>query len=136
MGQYSYFEHDADMGIAGCGKTVEEAFESAAEALFSIQSDFSEITPSMKTSFEFQEEDFDYALVIWLNRLIYEAQSGKLALCRFRLKREGSLWKGEAEGAPWRKGLTRGVEVKGATLTGLSVRQTGETWEARCIVDV
>ncbi|MDE2366260.1 MAG: archease, partial [Betaproteobacteria bacterium] len=32
--------------------------------------------------------------------------------------------------------LERGVEVKGATLTMLSVKQAGAIWEARCVVDV
>ena len=30
---FSYFEHDADMGIAGRGTLVEEAFEHAAMAV-------------------------------------------------------------------------------------------------------
>ena len=30
----------------------------------------------------------------------------------------------------------RGVEVKGATLTGLALAQRDGAWEARCVVDV
>lgn len=136
MGEFSYFEHDADIGIAGFGSTLEAAFESAAEALFSIQADLSEIRPAMKIDVEFVEEDTEYALVTWLNRLICEAQCGKLALCRFRLERDGKVWHGEAMGEPWHDAMTRGVEVKGATLTMLSVKHDGASWEARCIVDV
>ncbi len=136
MGRYAYFEHDADIGIEGSGKTLEEAFESAAMALFSIQSDLSEIKPERKLRFEFSEEDIEYALVIWLNRLIYEAKHLRLALCRFGLKRRDGFWQGEAQGEPWNDAMTRGVEVKGATLTCLSVKKTDEIWEARCIVDV
>lgn len=136
MGEYAYFEHDADIGVEGSGKTLEEAFEAAAAALFSIQSDLSEIEPRLKIAFEFAEEDIEYAFISWLNRLIYEAQSEKLALCRFRLKRKEALWQGEAEGEPWREEMTRGVEVKGATLTCLSVEKKDDTWKARCVVDV
>jgi SHS2 domain-containing protein len=32
--------------------------------------------------------------------------------------------------------MERGTQVKGATLTALSVRQQGEGWEARCVVDL
>jgi SHS2 domain-containing protein len=32
--------------------------------------------------------------------------------------------------------MERGVEVKGATLTMLSVKQVEAGWEARCVVDV
>jgi SHS2 domain-containing protein len=30
----------------------------------------------------------------------------------------------------------RGTEVKGATLTALSVRHDAQGWQARCVVDV
>ena len=136
MGEFGYFEHDADIGIAGFGKTIEEAFVSAARALFSIQSDLSEIRPARKVHVAFSEEDIEYALVTWLNRLVFEAQSKKLVFSLFSLKRQGNLWEGEAEGEPWNEAMTRGVEVKGATLTCLSVKNDGEKWEARCIVDV
>lgn len=136
MGKLGYFEHDADIGITGSGKTVEEAFESAAKALFSIQSDLSEIHPIEKITMDFFEEDIEYALFVWLNRLVFEAQSAKLALAKFRLTRTGNDWHGEAEGEPWNDRMTRGVEVKGATLTELSVKKGGQQWEARCIVDV
>ncbi len=34
--RFSYFEHDADVGVIGHGKTVEQAFEAAAQAVFAI----------------------------------------------------------------------------------------------------
>jgi protein archease len=56
---------------------------------------------------------------------------------RFELSRDGSRWTGRAWGETWRADLERGTEVKGATLTMLSVRQSaGAGWEARCVVDV
>jgi SHS2 domain-containing protein len=48
----------------------------------------------------------------------------------------GARWSGTAEGEPWRDGLERGVEIKGATLTGLAVTQRNGIWDARCVVDV
>ncbi len=136
MGEYGYFEHDADIGITGTGKTVEEAFEAAAKALFSIQCDLSEVRPLHTINIDFSEDDFEYALVTWLNRLVFEAQSRKMAFSEFSLKRNGENWHGEAIGQHWSDSMTRGGEVKGATLTGLSVKQEGKEWAARCIVDV
>jgi SHS2 domain-containing protein len=136
MGEYGYFEHDADIGIVGSGHTIEEAFESAAKALFSIQCNLSEVRPIQRMDIDFSEEDFEYALVTWLNRLVFEAQSKKMAFSEFSLKRSGGKWHGVAIGQHWTDSMTRGVEVKGATLTGLSVKQEGKEWSARCIVDV
>jgi SHS2 domain-containing protein len=136
MHDYSYFDHDADIGISGKGKTVESAFESAAEAVFSIMTDISALQKKESVSVAFEEEDLEFALVRWLNALISLAHSRHLVLGHFSLKREGNLWRGEAWGETWRIEMPRGVEVKGATLTMLSVTEEKGIWTARCIVDV
>ena len=84
----------------------------------------------------FEEEDEELALVLWLNALLAEARVNGLALGRFQLSRKGAAWTGEAWGEPWRDGIERGVEVKGATLTMLSVKRERDEWVARCVVDV
>jgi len=132
----AYFEHDADVGIIGRGPTIEDALVAAAEAMFAIMVNLGEVRPREQVAFTFQESDPEYALVRWLNGLLAEARAGGLALARFRLARSGEHWRGDAVGEPWRDGLTRGTEVKGATLTGLSVEKIPGGWEARCVVDV
>lgn len=132
----AYFEHDADIGIVGRGPTLERCLESAARAAFAIMADLSAVTPEAEVQVEFREGDPEFALVTWINQLLAAARERGLALCRFELGREGDRWRGRAWGAPWRKGQERGTEVKGATLTMLSVRQTAAGWEARCVVDV
>jgi len=133
---YTYFEHDADMGIVGRGDSIEEAFEHAAAAVFAMMSDPARIRPQASVAIEFEEADAELALVTWLNLLLGQARSHALIFGRFRLRRDGTHWSGTAEGEPWRAGLERGVEVKGATLTGLAVMQQDGTWEVRCVVDV
>ena len=131
-----YFEHDADFGIIGRGPTVEAAFIQAARATFAIMLDLDAVQDKEHVAFEFEESDLELALVVWLNRLLAEARRSRLALGRFALRRDGSRWMGEAWGQPWSDRLARGTEVKGATLTMLSVRQAAGQWEARCVVDV
>ena len=131
-----YFEHVADIGVIGRGATIERAFESAAESLFAIMTDPAKVRPKTDVTVEFEEPDVELALVRWLNALLAESQSRKLALGRFRLERRGLRWCGSASGEPWRAALERGVEVKGATLTALSVKPAAGGWEARCVVDV
>jgi len=130
------FEHDADFGIVGRGSSVEEAFVAAAEAMFGIMIDPASVTAEETLAFEFEEADVELAFVTWLNALLAHARDRGLALGRFELVRAGARWRGSAGGEPWRAGLERGTEVKGATLTMLSVRQVEGGWEARCIVDV
>jgi SHS2 domain-containing protein len=132
----AYFEHGADMGIVGRGASIEEAFEHAASAAFAIMADPAQIKAQASVAVEFEEADMELALVTWLNLLLGQARSRGLIFGRFRLRRDGPRWSGTAEGAPWRADMERGVEVKGATLTGLAVTQRDGIWEARCIVDV
>jgi len=134
---FSYFEHDADMGVIGRGATMEAAFESAAEATFAVMVDPQSLQrASQEASISFTEEDVEFALVRWLNALLGAAREQGLVFGRFALTREGPRWSGRAWGEPWREKMERGTEVKGATLTMLSVRQTDGGWEARCIIDV
>ena len=132
----AYFEHDADIGIVGRGASIEQAFEHAASAVFSIMTDLDAVRPQTSVAFEFDEADPELALVTWLNLLLGEARSRALVFGRFSLRRAGAHWIGEAAGEPWRAEMQRGVEVKGATLTGLALAERAGAWEARCIVDV
>jgi len=133
---YDYFEHKADMGVIGCGSTLEAAFIAAAEAVFAIMTDLPSLKSQQEVSLEFDEEDVELALVIWLNSLIVEARSQNLMFSRFELHRDHAHWRGKAWGELWRDELTHGVEVKGATLTMLSVKKIKDAWQAKCVVDV
>lgn len=136
MADYEYFDHDADIGVIGRGATLEEAFESAARGTFAIMADLGQVRPEQDVPLEFEEADVELALVRWINLLITLAREHRMVFCRFRIEQDGVHWRGGASGEPWRAGLDRGVEVKGATLTALSVRELPGGWEARCVVDV
>ncbi len=131
-----YFDHDADIGIVGRGKTVEDAFESAARAMFAIMTELAPVGAGINVLVDFEEADLELALVTWLNLLLAHARERHAVFGHFRLSRSGNTWHGEASGEAWNDEMERGVEVKGATLTMLSVKQQGAQWEARCVVDV
>ena len=132
----AYFDHDADIGIIGRGATLERAFESAAQSMFAIMSDVAALRSEITVRFDFEEADVEFALVTWLNLLLAHARERQAVLGHFSLRRAGDNWHGEASGQRWNDGMERGVEVKGATLTMLSVKQISDGWEARCVVDV
>lgn len=142
---YDYFEHGADIGIVGRGASVEQAMERAAMAVFALMTRLDTVQLRQSVALQFEEADRELALLTWLNLLLGEARSRGLVFRKFELRRDGAppegtssgaRWSGTAQGEPWRDGLERGVEVKGATLTGLALRQTDGLWEARCVVDV
>lgn len=135
-GTYDFFDHDADVGIIGKGATIEEAFTEAAQAMFSTMSDFRHAGPDQTVEISFVESDPEIALVTYLNSLLAEARKQGLNLHHFQLFRSDDHWEGISRGKAWSEKEDRGTEVKGATLTMLSVRETSDGWEARCVVDV
>ena len=135
-GTHSYFDHDADIGVIGRGKTLEEAFVAAARATFAIMTDIAAVRHSDSVPLEFEESDPELALACWLNLLLGSARERGMVFGQFWLQRDGARWHGGASGERWRPEHERGVEVKGATLTALAVKQLDDGWEARCVVDV
>ena len=131
-----YFEHDADVGVVGRGATLEEAFVSGAQAVFALMTHIESVQPRARVEVQFEEADPELAFVTWINQLLGHAHENGLVLGRFELERDGDRWRGSAWGEPWRAEMERGVDVKGATLTMLSVAQRDGGWEARCVVDV
>jgi SHS2 domain-containing protein len=130
------FEHGADFGIFGRGADAPEAFCRAAEAMFGLMTELPRVEPREAVAIEFDEADVELAFVRWLNLLLAHAADRRLAFARFSLARTGDHWTGTAWGEPWREGLERGADVKGATLTMLSVKHENGAWEVRCVVDV
>ena len=132
----SYFEHDADIGIVGRGSTIEQAFEGAAYAMFAIITNLDTVQPTTEITVEFEEADLELALVVWLNLILGKSRELGMVFNDFHIQRNDDQWLARISGEKWRDDLERGVEVKGATLTMLTVKQMDEVWEARCVVDV
>lgn len=132
----SYFEHDADIGIIGRGSTIEQAFEAAAYAMFAIITNLDSVQPTTEITVEFAEPDLELALVVWLNLILGTSRELGMVFNDFHIQRDGDQWLAKVSGEKWRDELERGVEVKGATLTMLTVKQVDTAWEARCVVDV
>lgn len=132
----NYFDHDADMGIIGWGQTLEESFIDGAKAVFALMTNLNAVQLSHTIEFTFHERDVELAFVTWLNSLIARAQARNLILAFFDIKHVGDEWKCLAKGEVWRAEMERGVEVKGATLTMLSVQQVDGQWQSQCVVDV
>lgn len=133
---YDYFDHEADIGVRGKGKTLTEAFINAAQAVFAIMTNTEKLTTHDCVTISFDEEDREIALVIWLNQLISQALTKQLIFKHFELQQKGNHWVGKACGQKWNTQLIPGTEVKGATLTALAVKNLNDHWIAQCVVDV
>lgn len=131
-----YFDHDADIGIIGRGKTLENCFIDAARIMFSLIGNLSQVQPKQTFKFIFEESDIELAFVTWLNLLLAQSNTNNFIFSKFNITHHKNQWGGEASGEPWRTDMEHRTDVKGATLTMLSVKKTNDHWEARCVVDV
>jgi SHS2 domain-containing protein len=134
---YETFEHEADVGIRGFGSSVEEAFQNAAAALYSVMVNIQAVEPKEERSVTVTAPDRELLLVEWLNALLSLSDIERMVFSKFEVAMEGA----QLTGTAWGEGLDRArhephVEVKGATYHMLSVTEREGRYTAQCVVDV
>ncbi|MGR9044306.1 MAG: archease [Gammaproteobacteria bacterium] len=136
--RWEHFEHEADIGIRGLAPTLEQAFEQAALAMTAVICDPAYILESESVAIRCEAADNDFLLLDWINELIYLMAVNGLLFCRFQVAIRAGVLIATAFGEPVdRLKHCPAIEIKGATLTELSVRQQSDgMWVAQCVVDV
>jgi len=136
--RWEHFPHQADVGIRGIGKTIEEAFEQASLALTAVITDLEKISPKKSIEVSCEAIDREMLLVDYLNRIIYEMDCHQMLFSKFEVTIHNhtlsALLFGEKIDQKRHKGA---VEIKAATYNSLRVHcfDSG-TWTAECVVDV
>ena len=131
------FDHEADIGVAGEGATLEEAFAGAARAMFSVMFELENARATSEVAVSCTASDLELLFVRWLNTLLAEADLRRMVFVDFELEIGEGRIEARVLGEPYvadRHGC--GVEVKGATLTELRVARTRAGWRAQTVVDV
>jgi SHS2 domain-containing protein len=84
-GKFKFLEHTADAYIAAYGKTLAEAFENAALAMFEVMTDTEKISTDMVDSIEVEAED-EYALLYsWLEALLVKFETKNMLYSKFEI---------------------------------------------------
>ncbi len=137
-GFWSHFHHEADIGVRGCGTSVEAAFEQVALALTAVMTDPHSVRGECPVVVHCEAPDTELLLVDWLNALVYETATRKMLFSRFQV----AIRDGQLDATAWGEVIDVGrhqpaAEVKGATYTALAVKRDAEgQWCAQCVVDV
>ena len=134
---WEHFHHQADIGVRGVGRTLDEAFAEAAVALMAVICSPQKVEPKEAVRIHCRGDDMELLFVDWLNELIYEMATRGMLFGRFEVtvtadKLDGRAWGETAD--PERHETA--VEVKGATYTQLEVTHRDDKWIAQCVVDV
>ena len=136
--RWEHFYHQADIGVRGLGRSVEEAFEQAGLALTAVIADPTKVAEAGKVEITCDCPDRELLFVDWLNALIYEMATRKMLFSRFEVDIKDAHLSARAYGEPLNIQKHQPVvETKAATYTSLKVsrNETG-LWLAQCVVDV
>lgn len=136
--RWEHFPHPADVGVRGLGDSKAAAFEQAALAVTAAVCPPETVRALAAVDIRCRAADDELLLAAWLNALVYEMATRRMLFSRFEVRLDGGALTARAWGEPVDPARHRpAVEVKGATLTELSVRRSPEgRWLAQCVVDV
>ena len=135
---WEHFRHGADIGVRGWGPTLANAFEQTAIAMTAVVTDPVSVRSSQTVEISCEAPSLEFMLYDWLNALILEMATRQMLFGRFSVTIEGNRLTGRAGGEPVsRERHQPTVEIKGATMTELSVAESQPgVWQAQCVVDV
>jgi SHS2 domain-containing protein len=84
-GKFEFLEHTADVYIRAHGKTMEEAYENSALAMFEVMTDTDKITQMQEETLEVEAED-QYALLYnWLEALLVKFETENMLYSKFQI---------------------------------------------------
>ncbi|MGA3060856.1 MAG: archease [Candidatus Bathyarchaeia archaeon] len=84
-GKFEYLEHTADIYIRAHGKTMEEAYENAALAMFEVMTDTDKISQMQEETLDVEAED-QYALLYnWLEALLVKFETDNMLYSKFQI---------------------------------------------------
>jgi SHS2 domain-containing protein len=140
---FETFEHRADIGVRGKGKTLNESFQEIAKAMFSVEISIKRVKKSKKVKIRCFAQNSEELLVEWLNALLAESSVKNMMFSEFKVnikEQDGKLnLDGLAYGEKFdEKKHEPKLEIKAATYSQLKVFKDEKTkeWVVQCIVDV
>ncbi len=84
-GRFEFLEHTADVYVRSHGKTMEEAYENAALAMFETMTDTDKIEQTQHENIEVEAED-QYALLYnWLEALLVKFETEGMLYSKFQI---------------------------------------------------
>jgi len=138
---YTFIDHTADVAADLTGRTLEEHFASAAQALTDTLTERSQVHTVITQSVTLEAPTLEDLLVDWLNELLYRFEVQNVLVFDATVTIE------EASGR-WQLGATIAGEmfnparhpsrvlVKSATYHGLSVSKSAHGYSARIVFDI
>lgn len=131
----------ADIGFEAEGESVEEVFRGATQALLESMATPVTVSGEWERSIERTDVDLSSLLFEWLSDMVYWKDAAGVVYreAPLTLTREGEVWLLRARliGAPVNQQTQElHADVKGVTKHLYELKQTGDRWKARVVLDV
>ena len=138
MRQFRFLNHTGDLAMEIYGESLENLFENAGMAFFSVMTNRSRIRKRVERSITLRYGDRETLMVDWLGELLYLHDVEGLLFKRFQVvSTEQGCFRALAWGEPFQpdRHVIR-TGVKAATFHQLRIQEDGGTWRARVILDL
>jgi len=131
----------ADIGFEAEGESVEDVFRGATQALLESMANPVTVSGGWERSIELTDMDLSSLLFEWLMEMVYWKDAAGVVYreAPLTLKREGDGWLLRARliGAPVNQRTQElHADVKGVTKHLYELKQTGDRWKVRVVLDV
>lgn len=138
---FELFEHKADVGVRGFGKSPEEAFAECAKATFSVIAELGKVKAEKAVKVEAEAGSREQLLVAFLNELLYLHDVKGMLFKSFDLYIMETAGKWRLRGKAFGEKVNKEKhaikgDVKAASFHQLKVEEEGKKWVAQCVVDV
>jgi SHS2 domain-containing protein len=140
MKKFEYLEHTADAEFIAYGRTVDEAFVSAALAMTGLMVDPSTVRPAVEKDVELSGDALDLLLYDWLSELLYIFDVDRLVFGKFEahVTEEGGAYrlKARAMGESLDRHPEIFLNIKAVTFHDLRFEKRNNIYEAQVLLDI
>ena len=139
---YEFLEHTADVYIAAYGRTLAEAFENAALAMFETMTDTAKVKPKVEEAVKAEGQDKQALLYSWLEQLLLLFDLNGLVLSRFKINnieeaKDTYTLFATAYGEPFDpERHKQKVGVKAVTYHRMEIKESAEKATVKFILDI
>ena len=134
---FEIWEHTADAGVVARGATLADAFAHAAEGMYALMVDLSQVEEREARDISVEGDDPEHLLVNWLLELLFLTDVEGLVFRRFEVEIEGDRLRARAYGEPLDPARhAPAAAVKAVTRHGLEISRENGAYRVRVLFDI
>lgn len=135
--KFKFVPHTADVQFEAYGRTINEAFQNAASAMFDVITNTRKVKPKISKKIKVKSEDNESLLYDFLQKLLILHETEHLLFSKFLVKVTDNTLTASAKGEKINKErheLRTGV--KAITYHNMKVSKIKGGWKATAVIDI